>query len=403
MNAATGPDVVVVGAGILGLASAYHLLRAHPGLDLLVLDRLGGAGRGTTARSAAAFRDMFTSPVNRHLSQGSLSFYEEMQAAGVELEMLRIGYLWLLTEPQVARFTPAFRRMAEAGVVFDTLDARELARRLPDLQAGDVRRGILGRRCGILNPNRLAAFYAREVASSGGGRFNFGVEVTGFVQDRQGIIKGVKTGAGEIPAGQVLVAAGPWMRATMALAGLTVPVVPVKRQIFVISARQDPLKGLLNARGFNDQDLLPLTILPGEAYLRPQPAAQSFICGFANEDQAPGLEAAPQAEMEFFERRIRPQLEQYFPAFQGIRPSHAWAGYYEDHPPDKIAFVDRLAGALVVGGGSGSGIMKADAIGRAAAGLFGGQERVELGDGSSLRVADIGLTGRNLAPEEFVI
>src|SRR5512146_1880409 len=134
MNMATRPDVVVVGAGILGLASAYHILRANPGLDLLVLDRLGGAGRGTTARSAAAYRDMFTSPVNRHLSRGSISFYEELQATGVQLDLLRIGYLWLLTEPQAARCAPALKTMAQAGVPFDTLDPEGLARRLPDLQ-----------------------------------------------------------------------------------------------------------------------------------------------------------------------------------------------------------------------------------------------------------------------------
>ena len=44
MNGATGHDVVVVGAGILGLASAYHILQAGRGLDLLVLDRLPGGG-----------------------------------------------------------------------------------------------------------------------------------------------------------------------------------------------------------------------------------------------------------------------------------------------------------------------------------------------------------------------
>ncbi len=402
MNAATGPEVLVVGAGILGLASAYHILRDNPGLDLLVLDRLPGAGRGTTARSAAAYRDMFTSPVNRHLSQGSITFYEELQATGVQLELLRIGYLWLLIGPQAARGAPALETMAHTGVVFDTLDAQELARRLPDLQGGDIRRGILGRRCGILNPNRLAAFYEQAVGRSGG-RFQFGAEVTGFVRDHQGLIKGVKTGGREILAGQVLIAAGPWMGATLALAGLEVPVVPVKRQLFVIGARQDSLQRLLNSSGFNGHNLLPFTILPGGAYLRPQPAARSFICGYANEDQAPGLEAAPQAEMEFFEQRLRPQLEQYFPGFRGTVPSHAWAGHYEDHPPDKIAFVDRLAGALVVGGASGSGIMKADSLGRAAAGLFYGREQVELGDGRPLRVADLALTGRKLPPEEFVI
>ncbi len=56
------PQVIILGAGILGLASAYHLLQHHPGLDLLVIERLSTPGRGNTARSAAAYRDMFSSP-----------------------------------------------------------------------------------------------------------------------------------------------------------------------------------------------------------------------------------------------------------------------------------------------------------------------------------------------------
>ncbi len=402
MEVATGHDVVVVGAGILGLASAYHILQADRGLDLMVLDRLEGAGRGTTARSAAAYRDMFTSPVNRHLSQGSISFYEGLQQAGVQLDLLKIGYLWLFRAEQAARYSSALETMADSGVRFETMARTELSRRLPDLAPGDITLGVLGRRCGILNPNRLAGFYAQEVAGLGG-RLRYGAEVTGFVRDQQGLIRGVKVGGEEIAAQQVIVATGPWLGATMALAGLTVPVVPVKRQLFAIAAKEGPLRRLLNTRGFNGHDLLPFTILPGEAYLRPAPAANSFIIGYANEDQAPGLEDRPVAEAEFFEQRIRPQLERYFPGFRGTSPSHAWAGHYEDHPPDNIALVDRLAGALVVGGASGSGIMKADSLGRVAAGLYHGQEQVELGDGRSLRVAEIGLTGRDLPPEEFVI
>ncbi len=72
-----------------------------------------------------------------------------------------------------------------------------------------------------------------------------------------------------------------------------------------------------------------------------------------------------------------------------------------ERKPQKLGFW--MATALVVGGASGSGIMKADSLGRVAAGLYHGQEQVELGDGRALRVAEIGLTGRNLPPEEFVI
>ena len=402
MHVATNPDVVVVGAGILGLASAYHILQADSRLNLWVLDRLPGPGRGTTARSAAAYRDMFATPVNRRLAQGSLAFYENLQESGVQLDLLRLGYLWLLTAAQMTRFGPALKAMADAGVLFETLEPQELARRLSDLQVGDIFRGILGKRCGILNPNRLAGFYAREVARLGG-QFHFGAEVTGFVFDNQGRIRGVKVGDQEILASQVLVATGPWLAATLALAGQSVPVVAVKRQLFAIHAKAGPLKRFLDTQGFNPHGLLPFTILPGEAYLRPAPAANAFIVGFANEDQAPGLEDRPVAEPEFFEERILPQLERYLPRFRGAIPGQSWAGLYEDHPPDRIAFVDHMSGALVLGGASGSGIMKADSLGRAAAGLYFGRSQVELGDGKPLNVADLGLQGRTLPPEEFVI
>ena len=320
----------------------------------------------------------------------------------MQLDLMRVGYLWLLRAAQVSRYAAALKNLAQAGVRFETLDRPELSRRLPELQTGDIFQGILGTGCGILNPNRLAGFYAQEVARLGG-RFKYGVEVTGFVLDRQGLIRGVQAGPEAILARQVLVATGPWLGVTMALAGLTVPVTPVKRQLFALSAPEGPLRRLLYTPGLNAYDLLPFTILPDGAYLRPAPAAHSFIIGYANEDQAPGLEARPLAETEFFERRLRPQVEQYFPGFREVQPAYSWAGHYENHPPDSIAFVARLAGALVVGGASGSGIMKADSLGRVAAGLWAGRDQVALGDGGAFQVAAIGLTGRTLPPEEFVI
>lgn len=397
-----GVDVVVVGAGILGLAGAYHILQENRGMELLLLDRLPGAGQGTTARSAAAYRDMFASPVNRFLSRGSISFYEGLQDTGISLDLMKIGYLWLLTPDQTSQNTADLEGMSRDGVSFETLEPRELHRLLPALEVGDIHQGILGHRCGILNPHRLSHFY-EEAVLRWGGRFQYGAAVTGFLRAPPGRIRGVMVGDKEIPAGRVIVATGPWMGDTMTLAGESAPVVPVKRQLFAVAAQEGALKDLLYTGGCNTHHLLPFTILPGGAYLRPMPAANSFIIGFANRDQPPGLEEHPIAEPDFFQKRIRPQLERYFPIFQGIEPSYAWAGFYEDHPPDLIPFVDWLGGALVVGGGSGSGIMKADSLGRVVAGLLLGKEEVELGDGKAIKVADLGLKDRKLPPEEFVI
>ncbi len=395
---ACDPKIIVIGAGILGMASAYHLLQRGPKLDLLVIDRLQGAGRGNTARSAAAYRDMFSSELNRRLSQGSIAVYEQIRKE-TDLGLKRIGYLWLKTAEQMRQFRASLDAMARAGVEFETLETSELKRRLPEIYLGDISQGVLGPNCGILNPNLLCRFYEQGIMASGG-RLVYGAEVTGFALSPEGLILGVKVGE-QILEGTVVVAAGVWMGATMRLAGLQAPVVPRKRQLFSISAKEGPLHQLLHTQGFSTHNLLPFTILPGDAYLRPATAA--FILGFANPDQPPGLEDQPEAERDFFEQRIRPQVEEYFPAFQGAVPEYAWAGHYADHPADSHPIVDRVGGAIIVGGDSGSGIMKADSLGRIVAGLYFYQDRVELGDGRPFGVADLGLENRQVAPEELVI
>jgi glycine/D-amino acid oxidase-like deaminating enzyme len=395
-----GHQVIIIGAGILGLASAYHLLKSQAGLDLLVVERLAGAGQGDTARSAAAFRDMFSSAVNRQLSQGAIAFYESLEKGSHRIGLKKIGYLWLLTEAQIAKWRQALTHMAAAGVEFTILAVQELTSRLAELHPGGLVQGIFGANCGILDPARLTRFYEQEVLRLGG-RLRYQCEVTGFKLDRRGQINGIRAGAEEIHAGTVIVATGAWTGQTLALAGLEVPMVPRKRQLFSIPAQEGPLHHLLSTPGFNPYNVLPFTILPGEGYLRP--AQASFILGYANPDQDPGLEEPATPRSDFYDTRIRPQVEAYFPVFQGLAPTYAWAGHYDEHLPDRTPFVERLAGAIIVGGTSGSGVMKADSLGRIAAGLYGGRDVVELGHGGCFRIADLSLGQRAVPPEEFVI
>jgi glycine/D-amino acid oxidase-like deaminating enzyme len=212
-----GPQVIIIGAGILGLASAYHLLKNHEGLDLLVVERLKGSGQGDTARSAAAFRDMFSSPVNRQLSQGSIAFYESVEKESHRLGLKKIGYLWLATAGREATWRQTLAHMADAGVEFMTLEVQELTARLPELHPLDISEGILGLNCGILDSARLIRFYEQEILRLGG-RLRHRSEVTGFSRDGQGQINGVRVGAEEIRARTVIVATGAWTGRTMALA-----------------------------------------------------------------------------------------------------------------------------------------------------------------------------------------
>jgi sarcosine oxidase subunit beta len=397
---ATIPKVIIVGAGIVGLASAYHLLQNRGGLDLLVVEKMAGPGLGDTAKSAAAFRDMFSSPVNRDLSRGSIAFYEKLEQASGGISLKKIGYLWLVTDKQEKEWREVLAAMAQAGVKFKTLDPGDLAARLPELQIQDISQGILGLNCGILEPLKLTHFYEQEVLRLGG-RVHYRAQVTGFSRDTQGHIAGIRLGEEEILAEAVTIAAGAWTGQILGRDGLDVPIVPKKRQLFSLPAKSEALVRLLHNASLSPHHLLPLTILPEEAYLRP--GRGSFILGYANPDQAPGLEEPAKAQRDFFETRIRPQVERYFPAFQGLVPTHAWAGHYDDHLADSTPFVEWLAGALVVAGSSGSGVMKADSLGRIVAGRLQGLDFVELGHGGRFRVADLGITKRAVPPEQFVI
>lgn len=118
-------DVVVVGAGILGMSSAYHLQKNNPKKRILVLDRFGGAGQGNTGRSNAMFRNTFTSTDNQTLSDTTISFYLHLQVnQNQDLGLEQIGYLWLMSERQLA----ANERHVE-GMVRNKIEIREYDKR----------------------------------------------------------------------------------------------------------------------------------------------------------------------------------------------------------------------------------------------------------------------------------
>jgi glycine/D-amino acid oxidase-like deaminating enzyme len=97
-------DIVVVGAGISGLSTAYYLKLNNPDLDILIVDKAQGYGQGNTGRSAAGFRDMFSSRINHLLSSSSISFYKHVQEdLHHELGMKYVGYLFLAASNERGR------------------------------------------------------------------------------------------------------------------------------------------------------------------------------------------------------------------------------------------------------------------------------------------------------------
>ncbi|MFX1486442.1 MAG: FAD-dependent oxidoreductase, partial [Promethearchaeota archaeon] len=127
-------DVLIVGAGILGLASAYHLKHKHPDKSVLLVDRNSAAGQGNTAKSAALFRNVFSSPTNFMLADSSVDFYVHAQnELGYDLGLKKLGYMWLLSSRQYGRYVSIFEEMMKNDVELKTFEKEDLTRMIPGI------------------------------------------------------------------------------------------------------------------------------------------------------------------------------------------------------------------------------------------------------------------------------
>lgn len=411
----------MVGAGILGMAAAYHIKHIRPTADVLVLDMLNGAGMGDTGKSAAAFRTIFTSKINRLLAKTSIDFYKSIQRAGWHLSMRFVGYLFLAGAEGARNLKPVVGELKAMGLSVDYVDPPKGVRakvsedeEAREMGLEDVEMALLIREAGILDPEKLLRFYEREFDKLGG-RTAYGVKVAGVVDKAKkplGIpgepfawqdyeVGGVYVEGGTIEADAVVFATGAWTGDLLAAMGYGLPLRPHKRQVFVVKANTDELKAMLYDDALTGEGAMPFLILPRGIYVRPEPDEGNFWIGLA--DRRPyGFEETG-VEEGLWRFGIYPILSKYIHAFEGKTPHNAWHGYYDENVVDEQPVVDELADGLYVAAGtSGSGIMKADALGRLTASLVLGLEKAELFGGAELAV-DVLKRNRCIEPERLVL
>jgi FAD-dependent oxidoreductase domain-containing protein 1 len=422
-------DVLVIGAGIIGLSTAYHIKRNNPELSVLIVDRNAASAQGETAKSLAGVRDCFTSDVNRLLAKSTIEFYKHVQSElDVNLNLELIGYLWLFTEAEFENFQSIEETMRHQGVRFRTWERSDLANMIPDLNLGPqsqqskllqlngVQKGVQELNCGTVSPELVAKFYENQFRKLGG-ELLFGFEVNRLhleAKETLGLpgepcawqekeFTGVETSRGLLSADTIVLATGVRTPALLDPVGFDCLVKPKKRQVFKIHGA--PLERLLNSKGFNEQNTIPLTILPKAGiHFRPVRNEKSLWIAAADNLGRPfTLEEEPSAEESYYTYSIYPILNEYFPCFSNLSPASSWAGHYDINSLDGAPIIDRIANCIVVAGMSGSGIMKADAIGRTAASAMSDEEKAELFDGSKLMVSRLGLTNRAITKEAFVL
>jgi FAD-dependent oxidoreductase domain-containing protein 1 len=427
----TDHDAVVVGAGIMGLSTAYHLKSRNPNRDIVVIDKLGAAGQGSTAKSAAAFRCLFASRTNFALADSSAEFYRHVQEElHRDLKLRWAGYLWFFDEDGYRRMLPVLRDLASKGFKYKEYDENELAKKLdmktafaedPEAKMmglGDVHKGILIPKAGLIDVDSLVKFYESEFLRLGG-KIQYNTEAKEvIVEPRQPLgmpgepyfwqdssVTGVKTNKGLLKAKKTIIAAGPWVSQLLDPIGIESFVKAKKRQVFSVKAKTEALKKLLFSREFTDAGCLPFTILPKpSAYIRPAPEEDALWLAYADEfPRAFKIEDDPQPEENYYTYGLYQVMSKYFPQFTNCQPFSAFAGLYEINSIDGQPLIFEENGMMVVGGASGSGILKADAVGRIAAALYNDEEYALLYGDKKFRVSELGLKHRSVEPEKLVI
>lgn len=396
----------------MGLASAYHLKRMEPGLSVTLAEKSARICSGNSGRSAALYRNLFSSSASRQLAESSIAHYGQIAGA---VSLKPIGYLWTFDGPSWKALGNEALAVSTLALETEILEGDELraalAPREPSSAFPDAAGALLGRNCGALSAQALASWYAQRFAELGGKlltglaalSFKLGPDGAGGARARSATM----SDGCEIEADAFLAAAGCWTQDLLGPVGIASSVYPKKRQLFGVSV-PDP------AMIFGSARQRPAVILPNGVYLKPILERGLVLAGRADglgrafESAYDPVSAKPPAEEAYFRESVEPVLRAYFPkladAFPaGLKLMQSWAGHYDYHWPDKNPVIEREANIVWAAGSSGSGIMKGDAIGRIAAAAILGRETATLADGSAFRVADLSLRTRSVERERLVL
>lgn len=325
----------------MGVSTAYHLA-ARGVRDIVLLEKEDFYGTGATGRCAGGVRYQFSTEINIRLSLESLPMLERFeQEIGYPVDYRQCGYLFVLTRPQDVRlFERNVALQHRLGVMTEWLDGDEIRRRLPLMRFEDALGGTFYPKDGLVDPNGVVQGYLKAAQRLGVQAYS-GRPVTG-INAKGGRIRGVETPAGSLACETVIDAAGPWAGEIGRMAGVSIPITPLRRQWLTTT----PLPEI-------PADFPFVIDFAQSLYFHRE--GDGLLSGMSNPHEAPGFRQYPDLDWEL--THMMAAIER-MPLLEKAGVTSRVAGLYEVTPDAHPIFgATPVEGFYVVAGFSGHGFM----------------------------------------------
>lgn len=341
-------EIVVIGAGIMGLSIAYNLARNHGITDIVVVDKTYLCG-GASGRNGGGVRAQFSSEENIRLMRESIHICKDFAAAlKINVWFRQGGYLFIVRSEDGRRnLERSVAVQNECGLGTRMLSPKEAARVVPEMDTEGIVAASYNPDDGVVFPWPFVWGYAHGAQKLGVDIATF-TDVTGF-RTTGSRIDAVVTSQGEIRTNRVVNAAGAWSPAIARMLGVELPNRPHRHEI----CSTEPLKPWLK----------PLVADLSNGLYFSQSMRGEIVGGISNHDVPEGLDMDSSHR---FLALYSKALVRTCPILGRVKVLRQWAGCY-DLTPDAnpiVGEVDEIEGFYQASGFMGHGFMMAPVMGK---------------------------------------
>jgi sarcosine oxidase subunit beta len=345
-------DVIVIGAGSIGMPSAMYL--AEKGLKVLCLDQFASSGQGSNKCALGGVRATHSAPAKIKLCLDSLEVFSHWEEQhGYNIEWYQGGYVFVAYREHDEKLLKDLLKIQKAaGLNINWHDRDELLQIAPGLRREGLIGGTFSPEDGGASPMRSNLAF-KERAGTLGVDFRFNERVTSIMR-RKGKVVGVRTDKGGYATGMVVNAAGPWARAVAQAGGLGAPVAPDCHE----GGITEPVAPFL------DPMVVDIRPAPGSAnfYFYQHRPGQVIFCYTPN----PAIVGSDRRETSAFLPMIARRMVDLMPKLGNLKIRRTWRGLYP-MTPDGSPIIGRsrdLDGYIDAIGMCGQGYMLGPGVGK---------------------------------------